>query len=637
MTVETDPQLFGPAARTGVVADRQLIAVQTLHIGRLTSDPLPIRPSSFVMVSGRGPTDSNNSGKTTFLASLALLLGDPLWRLSGPAVRNVADLLFDPRAVDGLATGYDAADHAYIVGLFARDGGADPVTVWVRLNRSSPYLRIRWQDDEHLAAGATDSERHQAADDVWAALPAHWECGAEKMAQILYGEQTRCLAYVTDRGAQQAGPSLLQMNAGGLKPEQIASSLIELVGRAGFFEQDTDQRRVLAEHRQRLQERRTDDERRFAVEETELGRIDGRTRARTALAEACSAWQLHFARGLLEAWAAVTAADEQMAEAETAADHSRRDLAAATEALTTLGDGSGLHRAAEEAGAAAGTAQEDWQAKTIAATEARSAADEIARRHQAALDQADGWTGPGPGECELAVAQALAAKDEAQRAAGAAEAESKQARLLLDELRAEGTAGLAARAAIRLRQAGIPCRPLLDTEPLDSDRQAWEARLAPWRDCLIVEGDVAAALREVTDLPGAMLAQAQDGPLPAGLASAPDGAGVLLAALVDDAKAHGPGARHDRLGVTVVAGFDPPLSGRVARLRAAEHRLQEAEQQAAEANEQAKLAVGAVTDAESDLARSQAAVLAEQLNDAVEQQRHEAEAGYVAAEKSRRR
>jgi hypothetical protein len=94
--VELDRGLFGPAARDGAVGDRDLVCVQTLHIGRLTSDPVPIRPGSFVMVSGQGPTDSNNSGKTTFLATVSLLLADPQWRLGGPSVSGVAELLFDP-------------------------------------------------------------------------------------------------------------------------------------------------------------------------------------------------------------------------------------------------------------------------------------------------------------------------------------------------------------------------------------------------------------------------------------------------------------------------------------------------------------------------------------------------------------
>jgi hypothetical protein len=41
----------------------------------ITGSPLGI-PSSFVAVTGRGPRDSNESGKTSFNAAVALLLGD---------------------------------------------------------------------------------------------------------------------------------------------------------------------------------------------------------------------------------------------------------------------------------------------------------------------------------------------------------------------------------------------------------------------------------------------------------------------------------------------------------------------------------------------------------------------------------
>src|SRR5258707_9295668 len=68
------------AGALGVIGTRQLIAAQTFDFARLTSHPVAVIPSSFVAVTGRGPRDSNESGKTSFNAAVALLLGDPEWR-----------------------------------------------------------------------------------------------------------------------------------------------------------------------------------------------------------------------------------------------------------------------------------------------------------------------------------------------------------------------------------------------------------------------------------------------------------------------------------------------------------------------------------------------------------------------------
>ncbi len=85
------------SAATGIVGDRQLICVQTFDIARLTTHPVVLKPGSFVAVGGRGPRgDSNESGKTSFLASTALLLGDPEWRMTGGGPAATASLLFEP-------------------------------------------------------------------------------------------------------------------------------------------------------------------------------------------------------------------------------------------------------------------------------------------------------------------------------------------------------------------------------------------------------------------------------------------------------------------------------------------------------------------------------------------------------------
>lgn len=614
MTVtDLDPGLFGPAARDGAVGDRDLVCVQTLHIGRLTSDPVQIRPASFVMVSGQGPTDSNESGKTTFLATVSLLLADPQWRLSGPSVSGVAELLFDPRAVDGVTSGYDAADRGYVAGVFARGGGADPVTVWLKISRSSPYLLARWHDGAHLAPGETDQERHLAADNAWASMPRHNEAGAQKLAFALYGEHTRCLAYVTQRGSQHARPSLLQMNAGGLAPEEIADSLIDLVGRAGFFENDSEQRVTLDGHERDLTERAHENEQRTAAEDTELRAVGGRKRAREALAEAQSDWDLHFARGLLEARAAQQTTADIVTEAETAEASARDDAQRAHEELAHIGDGSGLRAAAEKDAAQAGHTRSAWQGKVAEKVSANNAAHDAERQLRDTLEQADGWHGADPTACETAVTKAAGTEHHAIGRAGAAHAAAGHAADELQQLRRDGAHGIAAAAARRLAEVGIGARPLLDTEPEPAARAEWEARLSPWRDCLIVDGDLDQALAVLGELPGAVIARAQPGRLPAGVASAPAGAEGLLAALADGSHATSSGAIDERLGVAVVAGFDPPLAGRAGRLQAAQRRATQAAGKAHAADSEAQLAARTLEATREDLRRSGAAQRAADL------------------------
>ena len=155
MTELLQETLTADEALTGVVGSRRLVCAQTLDIARLTPHPVPLVPG-FVGVTGRGPrNDSNESGKTNFLAAVSLLLGDPEWRMHSPSGPQAATgLLFDP--VTAGAERYPAAQHGYIIGVFAHAGGdARPLTVWCRINDGPSYLKVRWQEGVVLATGAT--------------------------------------------------------------------------------------------------------------------------------------------------------------------------------------------------------------------------------------------------------------------------------------------------------------------------------------------------------------------------------------------------------------------------------------------------------------------------------------------------
>ena len=105
----------------GVVGSRQLVAVQTFDVARLTNHAVPLVPGTFIAVSGEGPKgDSNGSGKTSFLAAVSILLGDPQWRLDTQGGKAAAGVLFKPDSagVDP-AQQARAANTGYVVGVFA--------------------------------------------------------------------------------------------------------------------------------------------------------------------------------------------------------------------------------------------------------------------------------------------------------------------------------------------------------------------------------------------------------------------------------------------------------------------------------------------------------------------------------------
>jgi hypothetical protein len=137
--------------------------VQTFDIARLTTHPVPIVPGTFNVVTGLGPkVDSNDSGKTTFLAAVSLLHADAQWRLETDHGRYACGLLFKP-SVGGVADAqYRPADHGYIVGVFADQGGAldGQLTVWMRVSLSAPYVLVRHTDGLHVAHGESDQERY---------------------------------------------------------------------------------------------------------------------------------------------------------------------------------------------------------------------------------------------------------------------------------------------------------------------------------------------------------------------------------------------------------------------------------------------------------------------------------------------
>ncbi|MFD0503397.1 hypothetical protein ACFQ0G_11525 [Streptomyces chiangmaiensis] len=287
----------------GIIGDRQLLCVQTFDIARHPSTAVGLIPGCFVAVSGKGPRDANESGKTSWLASVALLLGDPEWRMhsSGPA--TVADLLFEPQTAGVAAQGYAPATSGYIAGLFAApdDVASTAHTVWMKLSATPTYVEVRHAPGVYLATAQDDDERHHQATEIYRGLPSASSLGATQYATALYGPVPRCLASLTSRGKRRGGPSLLKLDTGLFTPAGIGTALIGLTGRASLLDTDAALRHDLSEAGHELQTSQTEDADSHAIEERTLRAVTQRSSAREELARAQDLWALHYARGLLDA------------------------------------------------------------------------------------------------------------------------------------------------------------------------------------------------------------------------------------------------------------------------------------------------------------------------------------------------
>lgn len=610
----------------GVVGTRQLIAVQTFDIARLTSHPVVIRPSSFVAVTGRGPRDSNESGKTSFNAAVALLLGDPEWRTSGGGVAEVAQLLFEPDTAGVAAARYPAAQVGFIVGVFADpdDPAETAHTVWMRIASTPRYLQVRHSPGVHLVQADTDTERHRLAPGVWQSLRSE-DLGAQGYIDALYGRSPRCLAYVAARGKQRSGPSLLKMDAGAFKPEEIGAALVRLTGRSAALETEQAQRRELAKQAASLTETKAEHQRKLQREEEILADVRLRTRVREQLDEGQRFWHQHLARGLLDALARQAALRGELAAAQEALDDEQQACAAARDAERALADDSAV-------AARARAAQEAYEQADVEHSEAIR--QESGLLHDAARLREDliRLVGRGALRSRLSVPAAEALLAEARRARaqqeGRAHAAGERLQELAEQLRQteEGRGGDAGHCLTVLTDAGIAAVGLLDAVEIEpAARDAWEPRLHPWRDAVCVHADQqSSALTALAEVPGAVLISGEDdGDLPAGLRTAPAAARPFLAELaarVIAAPDTTVTVTDPGLHVSIIGGFPHPTTGRSQLVASLRRRFGDAqtEHQAARAaarlaGEREDIVVGDVDAARAAAEHTQAAERLRQL------------------------
>ncbi|RZB13750.1 hypothetical protein StrepF001_42455, partial [Streptomyces sp. F001] len=285
-----------------MIGTRQLVAVQTFSIARLTSHPVAIVPGTFVAVTGRGPKDSNESGKTSFLSALALLLGDPEWRMTGGGSVHAPKLLFEPVTAGASPEVNEAASIGYVVGVFAEP--EDPLgsahTVWLQVSAKSPHIEVRHKEGVHLLLSGDDRTQHELAPGFFRALGGK-PLGATDYAEVLYGRAPRLLAYIISRGGMRSRPSLLKLDAGTFTPVQIGEALLDLTGKAGMLATDVQARKDLARTQKNLADKLADAEKSWHEEEIILHSVETRQRARVEAGRAHLFWRLASARAALDA------------------------------------------------------------------------------------------------------------------------------------------------------------------------------------------------------------------------------------------------------------------------------------------------------------------------------------------------
>ena len=595
----------------GLIGSRQLLAVQLISIGRLTPHVIPFVAGTFVAISGRGPKgDSNESSKTTALAATSLLLGDSEWKLRGAGGQYATGLLYNPPGLEHLA---HAAEHGYVIGLFSQPGEppTDLQTVWLRINRRAPYIDVKVQDGDGLL-GFDDGELVPAlADEHWRAMT-HVGAGSSlgaRFAETLYGTSPRCIAHLTKRGNMKTrNASLLNAAAGGFGPEEIGDELVRLAGRHYILEDDRSQRARLDEVTDLLAERQREAIEREREYERQIKELDNRDRARRLLEAAQFEWTSHDARRLIDGLEVRVA---RQGEYET--EVGRRagldeQLATAERAISVLGDDTELRARHGEAKNTLGLAETAQETAKDALRAARAEADSCREQVLKLRAEADGWTG------DLAMAEAAAQAADAAladrgRELAVAEADLQRAEGALRQ--AEVGRGDAAATLDRLDAAGVGAVGLLDSVELDFvGRRELEPLLWPYRDAVVVEpANADAALTALAGAPWAvMISGPSEAELPVGVTRCPSGARQFLSTLAFRGHAHDNPARvsDSELTLTVLAGQDA-LTGRDARVRAAQSRVAQASASLAEAagrHERAELVAGEAAD---ELQRAEAA------------------------------
>lgn len=570
--------------RRGVVGMRHLIGIQTFDVARLTTHAVPLVPGVFIAVSGIGPDgDSNGSGKTSFLSAVAVLLADPQWRLDVNGGKHAAGLLFKPDSagVDP-AQEIPAQPYGYIVGVFGTHAEKldDLLTVWVRVSTTSPYVEARWSEGLHIADAGTDAERVLQADDLWLSCPAGYSASARRMAETLYGDAPRCLTYL-DTPLRPAIPSLLSQQMTEMDPDNIGVSLIALAGLGSDLATEATLRSQYLEKDRELAEAAADDASATADEDIDLAGVRAREAARAHIASGRQAWRQYLAvrvHAACEADAKLEAELRERRELQEQAHAVVEEYRAQIENLPKQAD---LQKEEKDRKGEWDQLRNLLEEHRISRTSLSTLQSQLSAEKTSSRTQADGWSGATVEQAEEALSQA----QQAQRDARAGEIEAtRRAAAAKDhlDLTLAGLAGSAGKAIELLRGQNIEGIGLLDAAEFPHDvRGSWEARLWPWRDAVVVAAEDADDARDLlaAQLPGAQVVAAGACPERTPLKQRGRAALVeFLDRLEEEASTRGADGDvlFTGLGISVSGGFEPPVAGREARIKAARLSLDQA-------------------------------------------------------------
>ncbi|WP_406377092.1 hypothetical protein [Streptomyces sp. NBC_00197] len=609
--------------KRGVIGTRQLIAVQTFDIARLTAHPVAIIPGAFVAVTGRGPKDSNESGKTSFLAALALLLGDPEWRMAGGGSVHAPRLLFEPVTAGASPERHGPAHVGYVVGVFAEpdDPQATAHTVWLQISAKPQYIEVRHREGVHLLLDGDDRERHSRAPDFFRGLGGT-ALGATDYAEVLYGRAPRLLAYIATRGGIRSRPSLLKLDAGNFTPVQIGDALLSLTGKAGMLSNDVQARKDLAKTQAELADMIARADVSYHAEEAILHSVETRARARVEASRAHDFWRSARARMALDAIVRDRRVAAHLTAAEAEVNVLTRERDVAQKELGEARNTGHLQRVAGEALRVKTATEEDLAGANRAEGKLRSDLDRAQGEYRRAVEEAANYVGPS----SAGLAEHVEAQEAALIAVGAQLLVAKDrvedlGRELADAR--EGRTGAAAAVLQLLHGQKMEAVGLMAATRVRADaRHLWEARLAPWQDAVCIPPDsLENARAAVSTLPGSVLVAGPAASLPQGVQGLPEGildtdplAMSFLHALarttqVDDP----PHASMPGLGVHIIGGFERPIAGQEDICTHLQRQLHDAESQHGRLVGAADLHRRRIAELRHDIKRAQAHALAQLL------------------------
>ena len=563
----------------GIIGDRSLRALQLIRVGRHPSQVMLVPAQGLWVVAGRGPeAGSNGAGKTVLLGALSLLLGDPQWNSGSGTGPSAARLLFDHDRAHATDPTHQSASLGYIAGVFCNAKSADPVSVWLQIERhSSPYVQVRWADGIHLAEGDGEQERIRNAEARWKELKANGTLTVTEYAARLYGDVPRCLASIRARGSEEnQDRGLLALGHRSFRPADLATQIITLAGKAHALDTEREQRLKMQENRASLDAQKIDYQQQYQREETELAQIAHRKEARRLSAEASEVWNSYLTLFCLlehhEAQALNHAAetlDAQVRELEKAIATKQAEIRClpSQENLLQRRDAAKLQQSKAIDQKNEVIREEEKNKLSITTLEAQISALE---------PQARLALGTTVAAAETAASGAEKALQEARDDYDTAKRELESAQESLTGM-LEGTGGPAGPAVAALRAAGIDSVPLLDLVALpESDRPAWEGRLSPYERTVVVSrADVdAETVRTILAAHPGTPVIACDGPIDVAMKASPGVPGTfgdLLRRLQErmPETAYGWIEDHD-LGLTIGGGYDPPLTDREAAIAAAQ-------------------------------------------------------------------